>query len=413
MLLPILLIGCGGGGGSGNSYSSNSIGITIDPSSTKASQIDISPSAVSIRPGQTISVSFLIKDAYGHPLDGIDIQLASQLGGTFEDQNGQTSKGWFSTRFTAGTTIGTEAIIALANGKMFTKSLAVQVLATSKPVIQLTTSSSSTVAETAITVAAGVSIDGANADGTSVLLSSTIPGSFDSNSGEITKGWFITSFTPNSSAEGVGTITAIVQGEKADIGLTVTKQKKESPQLSISVNPDAVFQDQSAAVIVIAKDSSGSPSNAKVYFSSSLDGSFSNTDGTPEDGVFYTEFTAGKEVGSATITVFSMNSSASTILSIERPEFVMKINPSVSTVKVDEKVPVSVLVTDTYSRPINNAQVYLQANLGCLCEEETGTTNSDGYFFFNFIASQTAGISTIRGLTAGATATANITVVGP
>jgi type II secretory pathway component GspD/PulD (secretin) len=41
-------------------------------------------------------------------------------------------------------------------------------------------------------------------------MSSTLPGSFDNSSGQISNGWFTTSFTPNSSATGVGTITAMV-----------------------------------------------------------------------------------------------------------------------------------------------------------------------------------------------------------
>jgi hypothetical protein len=205
----------------------------------------------------------------------------------------------------------------------------------------------------------------------------------------------------------------MVNGEKADKSLAVVKQKQSSPQLKISVHPDAVFQDQTAAVIVVAKDAEGFPSDAEVYLSSSLNGQFDDVSGTPRDGVFFTEFTAGKEVGSASLNVFSMEASASTILSIERPTIVVDISPSVDSVKIGEMAPVSLLVTDTYSRPIPDAQVYLSASLGCYCEPESGETNDDGYFFFDFVASQTAGISTIRALTAGASGSADINVVGP
>ena len=91
----------------------------------------------------------------------------------------------------------------------------------------------------------------------------------------------------------------------------------------------------------------------------------------------------------------------------------MKVSPSMSTVKIKERVPVSVLVTDTFFRPIENAPVYLSAELDCDCSPEEGRTNDDGYFFFDFVASTTAGVSKIHALTAGATGTAQITVVGP
>lgn len=129
--------------------------------------------------------------------------------------------------------------------------------------------------------------------------------------------------------------------------------------------------------------------------------------------MFFTEFTAGKEVGSATLTVFSLDASASAVLSIERPEVVVKLAASKDSVKINERIPVSVLVTDTYLRPIEDASVYLSAELGCYCDPDEGKTNDDGYMFFDFYASGTAGVSNLHALTAGATGTYRITVVGP
>ncbi len=129
--------------------------------------------------------------------------------------------------------------------------------------------------------------------------------------------------------------------------------------------------------------------------------------------MFFTEFTAGKEVGSCTITVFSMDASASTVLSIERPVIVAKISPSSNRVKVEEKIPVSVLVTDSFARPISGTEVYLRADLGCTCSPENGNTNDDGYLFFELTAGDTAGTTVIRALTAGTNASASVTVFGP
>jgi hypothetical protein len=413
MVALISFIGCGGGS-SGSSQSSSWLGTLPGPDATNPSAIDIKPSAVSIRPGQTISLSVLVKDSYGHPLDGVSVQLASYLGGTFEDQVGETTKGWFSTRFTAGNKVGTEAITALAKGLMESKSLLVQSLAESPPVVTLITSADSTLADSPVTVAVGAKIDGASAEGAKVLLSSTISGSFNSDSGEIENGWFSTSFTPSFSATGVGTITAMVNGVSADRPLAVVQQKKEAPELQIAVNPDAVFQGQTAAIIVTARDANGFPSSARIKLSTSLNGEFEQDEGIPEDGVFFTEFTAGKEVGSATLTVSStMDASASTILSIERPEIVLKLSPSTDRVKIEEKIPVSILVTDTYSRPIAETEVYLRANLGCVCDPESGRTNDDGYLFFELVAGDTAGTTTVRALTAGASGSVDISVVGP
>jgi hypothetical protein len=408
-----ILTGCGNSGSNGSSYSSSWLGVTPDPSAKNAAVIDIRPSAVAIQPTQTISLAILVKDSYGHPVDGASIQLSSHLGGFFEDESGETEKGWFSTRFTAGSRVGTEAITVLIDGLAQTKSLLVETIPGSSPVVQVITGANSTLVDTPVTVAVGATIDGAKADGINVLLSATIPGSFYNNSGELEKGWFTTSFTPDSDASGIGTITAIVEGVIADTSLAVVKQKKESPQLSISVHPDAVFQDQTAAIIVTARDSSGFPSSSNVYLSTSLNGTFDQVSGAPEDGVFFTEFTAGKEVGSATLTVFAMDASASTILSIERPEIVAKLSPSVDRIKIEERIPVSVLVTDTYSRPISDTEVYLKASLGCECSPESGNTNEDGYLFFDLIAGDTTGTTTIRALTAGASDSADINVFGP
>lgn len=407
----LLVIGCGGTG-SGSSYSSSWLGVITDPNAAGSWQIEVRPSAVSILPGQAISVAVLVKDAYGHPLNDVSVQLASYRG-TFEDQSGNTTNGWFTTRFTAGPDQGTEMITALANGIMGSKALVVQQAPPKVPVVRVITSAATTLAENAISVAVGVTINGTPADNTAILLSSTIPGTFDSDSGQVSDGWFSTSFKPAADAAGVGTITALVHGVRGDASLAVVKQKKESPQLTIAVNPDSVYQGQTAAVIVLAKDAAGFPSSAKIYLSGTLEGTFGDKDGTPEDGVFYTEFTAGNEVGSATLTVSSLGASASVILSIERPEIVMNISASMDSVKINERVPVSVLVTDVYQRPINNAPIHLTAGLGCYLDPESGNTNDDGYAFFEFVASKTAGISTIHALTEGATASAQINVVGP
>lgn len=410
--LFILISGCGGGGDSGSSFSSSWLGVTTDPNSTGTCVV--MPSAVSLRPGQIISVAVLVKDSYGHPLDAANVQLSSLLGGTFEEQSGETVKGWFSTRFTAGTKQGTESITALAKGALGSKSLLIQPSAAKAITVKLVTSADTVLAENPITLAVGVSTDGAPAEETDVFLSSTLPGKFDADSGKVVGGWFSTLFTPNAEASGIGTITAMVNEIKTSASLNVVKQKKATPLLSISVSPDAIFQGQTAAVIVIAKDAAGFPSSANVNLFASLDGSFTPQSGVPEDGVFFAEFTAGKEIGSATLTVSSIeNASASTVLAIEKPNIVMKISPSVNSVKINEKVPVSVLVTDEFYRPIEKAPIHLLAELGCSCEPDTGETNDNGYLFVDFIASKTVGISTIHALTEGATSSAQITVVGP
>lgn len=414
LLLVFLSLGCGGGGGSaGTSIASSWLGKSADPDANNQVAVDIRPSAVTLRPGQAISLAILVKNSMGYPLDGAEIQLASLLGGEFDEKTGKTEKGWFSTKFTAGSLVGTEAITALVNGKLESKSLLIQAVPASVPVVQIITSADSTLADTAINVAVGATIDGAPADGLNVLLSSTINGTFGDDAGSLSKGWFTTSFKPDAKAEGVGTITALIEGIIVKTSLSVVKQKKGVPQLKIAVNPDAVFQDQSAAVIVTATDGNGFPSSANVYLSSSLNGSFSSSNGTPEDGMFFTEFTAGKEVGSCTITVFSMDASASTVLSIERPVIVAKISPSSNRVKVEEKIPVSVLVTDSFARPISGTEVYLRADLGCTCSPENGNTNDDGYLFFELTAGDTAGTTVIRALTAGTNASASVTVFGP
>lgn len=413
-LIALLLFSGCGGGSSGSSYSSSWLGTDPVAQTSDPAQIDINPSSLTLKPGQSISLSILVKNAFGQPIDGVNLQLASVLGGTFEESTGETSKGWFSTRFTAGKQIGTEAIMAIANGETNSKSILIQASSPEQTSLALVTSSDSTLAETAITVVVSAKIDGVSANEESVSMSSTLPGQFGNDSGEINQGLFSTSFTPSDKALGVGTITALVNGVFAHTNLSVVKVKKDAPQLKVSVNPDAVFQEQTCAVIVTGTDSKGFPSDANIYLSASLNGSFDTKSGQLDDGVFFTEFTAGKEVGSATITVNSTgDASATTILSIERPEIVAKLSPSAKNVKIGEKIPVSVLVTDTFSRPIANADVYLRASNACTCDPEKGSTNDDGYFFFDLVAGDTAGTTTITVLTAGASATADVTVIGP
>jgi len=414
MIAALLLIGCGGGGGGGgDSLSSSWISVT-DPGNSNNWKIEVTPSAVAVKPGQTISLSVLVKDAYDHPIDDVKLLFASQLGGSFEDKSVETVKGWASNMFTAGNQPGTESIIVMTREASVTRPVLIQAASTITPVVTLTTSSDSTLANNLITVVAGVSVDGSPANDLEVRFSSTIKGDFGSDSGKVENGWFSTTFKPDTGvAAGVGTITAMVNASKAEKAVSVVAGKIAAPQLRISVNPTAVFQGQSASVVVIAKDESGSGSTANVSLSCTLDGKFNPTSGDPEGGVFFSEFTADKEIGIATLTVTSGISSASTLLLIEKPEIIMKLSPSKSLVKVGERAPVSILVTDTYSRPIQDAPVYLSAELGCYCSPDEGKTNDDGYLFFDFVASKTAGIAAINALTAGATATANITVVGP
>lgn len=415
ILCLLAFTGCGGGsGGSGNSYASSWLGTTSNANSSDPASIDIRPSSVTVKPGQSISLAILVKNAFGQPIDGANLQLASVLGGTFEDQTGRTTKGWFSTRFTAGKQVGTEAITAIANGEIQSKPILVQATTAEQTTLSIITSSDSTLAETPVTVVVSAKVDGLNAENETVALSSTIPGRFSDSSGEINQGWFSTSFTPDSSAAGIGTLTALVNGVFSNCSLSVVKTKKEAPELKITLNPDAVFQDQTCAVIVSGVDSKGFPSDATVYLSATLNGTFDRNSGSLSEGLFFTEFTAGKEVGSATITVFSTgDASASTILSIERPTIVAKISPSSDKLKIGEKIPVSVLVTDTFSRPITGSEVHLLANNGCTCNPDQETTNSDGYIFFELEAGSTAGITTITALTAGASDTADVTVFGP
>ncbi len=413
LMLAFLVAGCGGGSSSGNSISSAWLGLTADPDTAGNLQVDLRPSSVSVRPGQAIALSVFVKDGYGHPLDGAKLAFASQLGGTFDDKSAETAKGWASNVFTAGKQPGTEAIIVMAGEKSYSQSLLVQNPVVVNPTIQVVSSADSTQSGSAITLAIGVSENGVPANEVEVKLSSTLKGDFGSEYGQVENGWFTTTFKPDVETAGVGTLTAMINGTKAEKSITVVKQKVSSPVLTISVNPDSIFQGQTASVIVIAKDASGSPSTAKINLSASLAGSFNPDDGNPVDGVFFSEFTAGKEVGSATLTAYSGDASASAILSIEKPQIVIKVAPSMNTVKVKERVPVSVLVTDTFSRPIENAPVYLSAELGCYCSPEEGKTNDDGYMFFDFNASATAGVSKIHALTTGATGTAQITVVGP
>lgn len=413
LMLSLLAVGCGGGGGSGDSVSSSWLGLTADPDVAGNLQVDIKPSSVSVRPGQAIALSVFVKDGYGHPLDGAKLAFASQLGGTFDDKTVETSNGWASNVFTAGNQPGTEAIIVLASEKSYSKSLLIQNPVTLNPTIQIVTSADTVQAGSMVTVAVGVSENGVPSNEVEVRLSSTLKGDFGSDSGKVENGWFTTTFKPDAETAGVGTLTAMVNGTKSEKTITAVKEKVASPILTVSVNPDSIFQGQTASVIVIAKDASGSPSTAKINLSASLAGSFNPDDGNPVDGIFFSEFTAGKEVGSATLTAYSGDASASAVISIEKPAIVIKVSPSMNSVKIKERVPVSVLVTDTFSRPIENAPVYLSAELGCYCSPDEGKTNDDGYLFFDFVASTTAGVSKIHALTTGATGTAQITVVGP
>ncbi len=413
LMLAFLFVGCGGGSGSGAAVSSSWLGLTADPDIVSNLEIDIRPSSVSVRPGQTIALSVFVKDGYGHPANDIKLAFASQLGGTFDDKTAETSNGWVSTTFTAGNKPGTESIIVMTGAKSFSKALLVQNPVAVNPTIQIVTSADTVQAGSMVTVAIGVSENGVPSNDVEVRLSSTLKGDFGSDSGKVENGWFSTTFKPDADIAGVGTLTVMLNGTKSEKAITVVKEKVASPILTVSVNPDSIFQGQTASVIVIAKDASGSPSTAKINLSASLAGSFNPDDGNPVEGVFFSEFTAGKEVGIATLTAYSGDASATAVISIEKPEIVIKVSPSMSTVKIKERVPVSVLVTDTFSRPIENAPVYLSAELGCYCSPDDGRTNDDGYMFFDFVASTTAGVSKIHALTTGATGTAAITVVGP
>ncbi len=374
LVFSFLIVGCGGGSGSGDSISSSWLGLTADPDAAGNLQVDIRPSSVSVRPGQTIALSVFVKDGYGHPLDGAKLAFASQLGGTFDDKSVETAKGLALNIFIAGKQPGTESIIVMAGEKSYSQSLLIQKPLVVNPTIQIITSADSTLSGSSVTLAVGVSENSVPLNDVEVKLSSTIKGDFGSDSGKVENGWFTTTFKPDAETAGVGTLTAMVNNTIVSKSLAVVKEKMPSPVLSMSVSPESVFSGQTASVIVIAKDENGSPASSEIFMiSPSLAGAFNPASGKPVDGLFITEFTAGNEIGSATLSARCGEAVASTVLSIEKPEIVIKVSPSMNTVKVKERVPVSVLVTDTFSRPIENAPVYV-------VDAQISTKSTDKFF---------------------------------
>ena len=265
LLAALLVIGCGGGGSSGDSLSSSWLGVKSPSDGSENWQVDIRPAAVAIRPGQTIAMSVFLKNAYGHPVDGVKLLFSSQLGGTFDDTTVETEKGWASNLFTAGKQPGTESIIVIANNYSAAKPILIQSPSVSVPDLKMVTSSDVAQAGNMITVAVGVSIDGVPADDVEVRLASTLPGDFGSESGDAEKGWFTTTFKPDEDIAGVGTLTAMVNGHSVAKAITVVRGQLETPQLTISVNPDSIFQGQTASVIVISKNSYGIAARSKFY----------------------------------------------------------------------------------------------------------------------------------------------------
>jgi hypothetical protein len=414
LILPVVgyLAGCSGGA-KGGGVASDWLGGTAQVINGTATAVNMMAVNSRIAPTETTALAIQIMDAQGRPADGAEVTLASLLGGTFDPATGQSVKGWFYTRYTAANLSGTETLTAMALGGVASVSLKIVAKEVATPTLKILTGAPQITPETPVSVAVYCDQNGILSNDIPVLLSSSKGGEFKENPGTITKGWFYTTFTPGAAAElGTYTIGAQVLGVTTDTTLLVANTPAPARTMVVTANPIAIYTGQDTVIVVQITDEFGAPANANLVMAADYEGTFEPPSGQSSNGVFYTTFTAGKEVGSATVKAIYGTTEGMTDVSIEKPILKITVKTASGRIKNSStKNPISVYVADDLQRPIAKAEVLLSASLtGGTFESESGQTGDDGFFSTFYTAGALTGSNTFTAMAQGYVGTTTVQI---
>ncbi len=411
----VAFCGCGGSGGGGGLTSG------VIPTAGKT-QVLVTVGSSRIYSSRSTAVTVYVKDEYGRAVSDKNVMLSALLGGELDPVSGSTENGYFYSRYTAGPGAGTEGITAMALGNVGTTSIIISSqIAT--PGISIVTGASRVGPGKKTTIAVFVSSNGEPVPEADVSLSSSIGGEFGESKGVTDKaGWYVTTYTAPENVTAQDSVSVLSLGVATQTIISIANQAPASLTAKLKLFPDAVFTGQACLVSVILTDANGNPANADVslvcdYSGKWDDNSKESYTATVVNGFHQTDFTAGKEVGSATISVNSFNGIlASAVLSIEKPTVKVQLSMADTKVKRGNKLPLSVFVSDELLRPYTGMPVQLTSSLGGVFKDNSdstisgGDTNDNGIFIAFFEPGNTSGTTILTAYSEGTVASKSVLI---
>jgi hypothetical protein len=290
--------------------------ITVIGKTPSTYQINVSPSATTVRQSTTTPISIRVIDQNGIEVSEKEVLLSQSTDCTFDDSKGTLTNGNFSTNFKAGTSTGSCTISALVEGQIGTAIVTVveSPVATPDSFIVEVKPAMTTLGllqATPITVKV-VNQRGSLADGVSVGLANSLDGTFAASTGTTSQGYFSTTFT-SGNASGTCTITASANGATGNAVIQVNS----GVNLKILPAKTTVQQGKITTVYVSVTDERGGAINgAKVGISSSLGGTFDNTFVDSASGLSPFEYTAPGVAGTDTLTAQALGQTVSVSITV-------------------------------------------------------------------------------------------------
>ncbi len=346
ILLVILVIGFWGcGGSSGGGMGSSIIGITTTQVFTPEDAVKILPFSSSLQQGETTAIAILVTDENGNPKDAASVSVFSKLGATWESTTGNTSKGWFYSKYTAGTVTGIDTIAAVSHGSSSTADLQILQKTVATPTLQMYLGNPSTPPAVPVNVSIYSSQVGQPTSDGTVVFSSNGTGNFKDITGTFSKGWFSTTFTPGTDT-GSMLLSASFLGVTTSAALNVVNATPPTRLFTVRAHPESIFTGQSSVVLVQVTDANGYPADANVVLSSNMAGTFAQSSGSSKDGIYSTTYQAGTDVGTVTISALYFDKIATTSIVINKPKISVTLATAANKAQINSnKNPVSVLVT--------------------------------------------------------------------
>ncbi len=102
------------------------LSVQVQPVAAGVAQITVFVATELLKPSQSMPIQVYVAAANGVPLDATGVNLLAANGGSFADDSGSTAEGWFTTTFTASSSVGQETITALSLGQTGSKTISVR-----------------------------------------------------------------------------------------------------------------------------------------------------------------------------------------------------------------------------------------------------------------------------------------------
>ncbi len=347
-------------------------------------------------------ISAVVKDRYGNPIDGANLIFSITSGsGKLSPISAETSEGVATVTYTASEDAGTVVIQAQATNNV-TGSVNIVLITARVGDVTVEASPAEIVANGSST--AGVKATVQDIEGRPVPDGTTV--SFSTTNGSITgtattTQGIATATLTSPTSMGSATVTATAGGISGTT--TVTFLGGPAASIVLTANPTMLDADGSSSSDITAEvwDAYGNPAaddQLVVFTATSGMGSLSSTSETTSGGKAQVSFTAGLNVGTATITakvgtVIETIDIQLTALDIQSVT-VNALDDSIRANGTDTTDIVAVVI-NTNGDPVENTPVEFETDLGALQSPTTVYTDADGIATISLTSSTIPGTATV------------------